>query len=625
MKVARDVLAQVMLLAGPGVLLGCLSIALVARYVFPYGWSWSTSLVFGSILSATDPVAVVALFNTLGVSPRLTMLISGESLLNDGTAIVCFTLMMQIMMGSHVTVGSCIVFFLNMTVVAVLVGIAVAAGTLVVISWCSESNYHTDVMIQVVMTIVCSFLCFFLAETEASTSGVIAVVSAGFIFSYVAWPRFVSRESMIVVWEALEFLGNTLIFLLAGLLWGSKVTERMSDYLEPSDFGWLVVLYIFLALIRAFMMVAFLPVLNRCGQEVTWQECVVTVWAGLRGAVGLVLAIVVDLEPTVDNKISSQIMFHVGGIAMLTICINATTCGPLLRYLDLTKTPEIEEQTRAHFERLTHEHGKTCFDEIVLKKDDARFVGANVETVEALVPHLAHVPSPEKIRPNADSIADKLQTYREAFMRSVRHHYWQNIEGGVIPRTSRVARVLLYSTDSCMENSKSALSDWKVVADNTDDRQALPRLNRICESWPLCYITPLQQLLPSANTMMMWKVYASVSFIEAHKAAQKEVASYFGDSVLGKTIQEQVNKESTVQCDQAEAVLRRLPEDAVKVGKSRMLAGRLLQLQLEQVKQLKEEGMLTEKAASRITHRINEQRRNVAGVTLRSSDFGVRD
>merc|ERR1719189_2834608 len=57
-------------------------------------YAFLPALVFGTILSATDPVAVVALFNTLGVSPRLTMLISGESLINDGTAIVIFTMLL---------------------------------------------------------------------------------------------------------------------------------------------------------------------------------------------------------------------------------------------------------------------------------------------------------------------------------------------------------------------------------------------------------------------------------------------------------------------------------------------------------------------------------------------------
>jgi len=95
-KLAATCLPQILLLACPGVLFGTAVTGAVAKYILPYGWDWPICLVFGSILSATDPVAVVALFNTLGVSPRLTMVISGESLLNDGTAIVIFTLMLKV-------------------------------------------------------------------------------------------------------------------------------------------------------------------------------------------------------------------------------------------------------------------------------------------------------------------------------------------------------------------------------------------------------------------------------------------------------------------------------------------------------------------------------------------------
>merc|ERR1719183_730077 len=111
---------QILLLAGPGVLIGTLLLGSFSRFALPYEWDWSMCLVVGSILSATDPVAVVALFNTLGVSPRLTMIVSGESLLNDGTAIVVFTLMMKVTLGASLDVWGVSVFFANMTVTSVL-------------------------------------------------------------------------------------------------------------------------------------------------------------------------------------------------------------------------------------------------------------------------------------------------------------------------------------------------------------------------------------------------------------------------------------------------------------------------------------------------------------------------
>jgi NhaP-type Na+/H+ and K+/H+ antiporter len=76
---------QCFLMAFPMVLAGTVLIACVAYYIFPYSWPFSLALTFGSILSATDPVAVSSLLGEVGAPPRLKMHISGESLLNDGT------------------------------------------------------------------------------------------------------------------------------------------------------------------------------------------------------------------------------------------------------------------------------------------------------------------------------------------------------------------------------------------------------------------------------------------------------------------------------------------------------------------------------------------------------------
>ena len=74
------------------VLAGTALVACVAKWVFPYDWSWFLCLTFGSILAATDPVAVSVLLNEVGAPPRLKMHVSGESLLNDGSAVVFFTI-----------------------------------------------------------------------------------------------------------------------------------------------------------------------------------------------------------------------------------------------------------------------------------------------------------------------------------------------------------------------------------------------------------------------------------------------------------------------------------------------------------------------------------------------------
>ena len=96
--------AQCLLLACPGVVLGTALTGFAAMLVLPYGWDWKLSMTFGSILAATDPVAVVALLKAVGASPKLTMQITGEALLNDGTAIVLFNLFLGIY---QVVIGVC--------------------------------------------------------------------------------------------------------------------------------------------------------------------------------------------------------------------------------------------------------------------------------------------------------------------------------------------------------------------------------------------------------------------------------------------------------------------------------------------------------------------------------------
>lgn len=106
---------QCVLLAGPGVLLGAALTAAFIKYLLPFEWSWLLCLVFGSIVTATDPVAVVSILKSSGASPTLTMIIIGESLLNDGTAMVLFGLFFGMLEGAQFSTGRLVRYFLKMT------------------------------------------------------------------------------------------------------------------------------------------------------------------------------------------------------------------------------------------------------------------------------------------------------------------------------------------------------------------------------------------------------------------------------------------------------------------------------------------------------------------------------
>mmetsp|Transcript_126359 Transcript_126359/g.252510 ORF Transcript_126359/g.252510 Transcript_126359/m.252510 type:complete len:876 (-) Transcript_126359:73-2700(-) len=647
-KLFGRLVKQVMVLAGPGVLIGTALTAVFAKYVLPYQWNWTVAFIFGSILAATDPVAVVALFNTLGVSPRLTMLVSGESLINDGTAIVIFTILKP-QVFEHLVWDSdgpwgVTLAVLRLTVLAVVVGAVIAVGFLVVIFGTASSRYHSDSMIQVAVTICCAFLSFFIAETELETSGVLAVVSSGLIFAYSAWPRFANRETIHTVWEFIEFVGNTVIFTLAGLLFGDKCMKSFDqNTLDLSDCWWLLVLYIGATAIRFVMVLALFPFLNMLGQRITRKEAVVLVWGGLRGAVGLVLAIIVDLEFNVGNdaenkRTGAKILFHVGGMAMLTVGINAPLTAPLLKWLGLTRPPLLEDEVTTHFEKELDKKKDNRLREL---SRDISFRGADHEFVNELVPLLAGshgdgqdmqarientlgarndsmgrrlIPLGSRLRrQNTVCMAteeDKKERYREIFLRAVQHQYWEDVEGGVVSRTSKVSRILLYSTDHCLDDSDQPLNDWDILQEMLNETFTYPMLSKVWHTLlPHCQM--LEHLFPSPSSVCLWKVFASLSYIRAHQAVRDIVPhSLPKDSVLDADVQDAVHKESDAQVKKAFEYLQCLPDDAIEHGKSRMLAGRLLQLQVEDVQKLKSDGFLSDKGAARILHSVQETQRD---------------
>merc|ERR1719389_27206 len=144
---------------------------------------------------------------------------------------------------------------------------------------------------------------------------------------------------------------------------------------------WLCALYVILGVIRAFMIaVCWIP-MNLLGTPLSWKEGVVMVWSGLRGAVGLAMAIIVDLEPEIDRQTGSHVMFYVGGIAALTTLVNATTSAPLLRALGLTKPDRMKVRMLKQFERQLTQKVRTQFSTLVESPSDVRFQGANVELV----------------------------------------------------------------------------------------------------------------------------------------------------------------------------------------------------------------------------------------------------
>ena len=126
----RTAMPQCMALAGPGVLLGTAVLGMLTKLVLPYDWPWLLCALYASILSATDTVAVLSIMNEAGASPKLSVIIVGESLFNDGTSMVLFELLSQTLHSGSTTFSDVLVFFLKMTLGSAAFGITIGYLTL---------------------------------------------------------------------------------------------------------------------------------------------------------------------------------------------------------------------------------------------------------------------------------------------------------------------------------------------------------------------------------------------------------------------------------------------------------------------------------------------------------------
>ena len=297
------------LLAGPGIVTATLMTGLCfAGLVFLFGgeggvlanWNvelgafvWLASFLFGAVVSATDPVAVVALLKELGASKKLGTLIEGESLLNDGTAIVAFVLLIGVVTGQEIFHGTGD-FLWNATLGFGQIGIAggllgVLIG-LVAILWVKK--VFNDPMTEITVVLVTSFAVFFICEHFFHVSGVLGLVALGIVMAAIGAKRISPEVAhfMHEFWELAAFISNVVIFIVVGVVIAQKVHPVSMDFLI------LGLVYLAIHVVRALNMLIFYPFMKKAGYGLPKKDAVVVWWGALRGAIGLALALVVYSE-----------------------------------------------------------------------------------------------------------------------------------------------------------------------------------------------------------------------------------------------------------------------------------------------------------------------------------------
>lgn len=372
LHIFKKTLANATLLSAPGLIIcmlltGALMMG-VATFIPGFeSWTWAFALMFGALISATDPVAVVALLHELKTSKRFSTLVDAESLLNDGTGIVCFMLFFGAYAAEEATHASPVITFIREVGLSTLLGFLLAR----IVIW-FITRINSEEMVQNSVIILAAYLTFILSQYYLGVSGVIALVAFGLTVTYVGKPRLKPQVNTFMehFWELLTYI----IFILVGVVIAEKV-----------DFSWgalgvLILIYIALNLIRFAMIMLLYPVMKRLGYGLTRRESVILTWGGLRGALAMILALMVSYTPAIPEDIRSQVLFFTAGIVTLTLCINATTMRALLNRLGLTHVPSARTMLAYRIEKSIRENSEKYLEG--LKKRDA-LEGANWHKVES--------------------------------------------------------------------------------------------------------------------------------------------------------------------------------------------------------------------------------------------------
>lgn len=328
----RD-LGPILLVAIFGVVIAATATGYFVHWVI--GVPLMAALVFGALISATDPISVLALFKQLGVNKRLAVLVESESLFNDGTAVVLF----QILLAGVVTGQLDIVDGIGRFFVVAIGGAAIGLGLGYVVSRITQRV--DDPQVEITFTTILAYGSFLIAE-HFHLSGVIATVAAGLMIGNFGADVGMSSRTKVAVWSFWEYVGfviNSLVFLLIGI---EVHVLSLLQYWQP------ILLAIAAVIVgRALAVYPLAPLAALFGNPIPMSWRHVMFWGGIHGGVSLALAL--SLAPSFPNR--ELILAMTFGVVGFSIVVQGLTVTPVMRWLGV-KIGDEDEYDRARVRQM---------------------------------------------------------------------------------------------------------------------------------------------------------------------------------------------------------------------------------------------------------------------------------
>jgi len=547
-------------------------------------------LLLGGLLSATDPVAVVALLKDLGASKKLSTIIEGESLMNDGTAIVVYQLFYRMVLGRTFDAGSVIKFLLEVSLGAVALGLAFG---IVSVLWLGF--IFNDTIIEISLTLAVSYIAFFTAQDSLEVSGVLTVMTLGMFYAAFAKTAFKgeNQQSLHHFWEMVAYIANTLIFILSGVVIADGVLQNNVHFeRHGTSWGFLLLLYVFVQISRLVVVSVLYPLLRQFGYGLDFKEAMILVWSGLRGAVALSLSLSVKrtsdaVQHYLKPEVGTMFVFFTGGIVFLTLIFNGSTTQFLLHILGMDKLSATKLRILKYTRYEMLNKALEAFGEL---RDDEELGPADWATVKKHITCLNDLDDDPEHPHDVDDEDDHVHTMnirdiRVRLLNGVQASYWAMLEEGRINQAT--ANILMRSVDEAMDLvSRQPLCDWKGLKSNVQ----FPSYYRFLQ------MSRLPRKLVTYFTVERLEsgCYICAAFLRAHRIARRQLHDFLGDSEVARIVIDESNAEGEEARKFLEDVRVTFPQ-VLRVLKTRQVTYSVLAHLSEYIQNLQKTGLLEEK------------------------------
>jgi Na+:H+ antiporter len=313
----KENIRPVLILAIVGVLMAAFGVAYSLHFLVSL--PLAAALVFGALISATDPISVLAIFKELKAPSRINILVEGESLLNDGAAVVIFKIILAFAITGEFSVGTSVLTFL----VVSLGGLAIGSATGYLVS--QLTRHVDDHLIEITLSTILAYGSYLAAE-HFGASGVMSVIAAGIVFGNFGRRVGMSpntRMMMGVFWEYIGFLMNSLVFLLIG--------TQVNLSLLAGEWKMILVAFVVVIVVRALVIALLAPIFRLVDKPIPFSWHGVLVWAGLRGSISMALAM--GLPASLPYR--DDIILMTFGVVILSLFLQGLTMPSLLRMLKI--------------------------------------------------------------------------------------------------------------------------------------------------------------------------------------------------------------------------------------------------------------------------------------------------